>query len=186
MVLISMGFWVKFFKESLKNLQNLRHRAILQAISALKLLQWFLIQWKIEKCWMETNALFFRCVYNLAQTDVTCLAPKSCLVYHYPSNTYRDSMYPLVQDTFGPCFGVGTKIRPTDSGSNKTIGVHSAHCKDGGARCWIYTVFNFMNPMQNCVLFLTKKSFSILFVFVRQTSTQFPGQQEECQHPQVA
>lgn len=117
---------------------------------------------------------FQACFYYLERTNETCIAPKSCLVYHYLSNICRYSMYPLVQDTFRALFSVGTlcmacsvpwftKIRPTDSGSDKTMGVHSAQCKDGCGRCWIYTVFSFMNPMQNCVLFLTMKSLSISF-----------------------
>lgn len=139
--------------------------------------------------WLEINANSFQaCFYYLEQTDLDCIAPKSCLVYHYLSNIYRDNMYPFVQDTFRALFWCRCTVHGTFCALNHKNKAHSLRFWQNmrGAfstvQRWGWKMMNlhcFMNPMQNCVLFLTMKSLYIFFnlFLCRQTWTQFPGQQ---------
>ncbi len=122
-----------------------------------------------------STILIFRHVFIIWSEQRRLALPQKVALCIITSQTFVDTVCTLLSKTdSGPCFSVGTlcmarsvpwftKIRPTDSGSDKTMGVHSAQCKNGSGRCWIYTVFSFMNPMQNCVLFLTMKSLSTFF-----------------------
>ena len=185
MVLIIMSLWVTFCEMSLKNLQNLRRRAILHAISALKWIRKFLIPLLSNVDWQHMRKYNVPFQASFRQPTL----PQEVALCIITLLTFADTVCILLSNTHsGPCFSVGTLCiagsvpwfinrRPTDSGSDKTAGVHSAQYKDGGGSCWI-KCFEVLWIQCITVSYFRRWKASPFFFFF---SFSFAGK-----HPQVA